>query len=166
MKEIGVLESMEYLPHPLVIVTAGNPTDPKNRGGMTAAWVSRVSWNPPLIAVAIAPSRHTYKLIKEFKEFAVHTISKNLEEIAMRIFGSMSSRDVDKFKEAGIEPAKAKAITAPIIPNAPLILECKLVAEHPAGDHIIVIGEVVKAYQGSNENPLVWWKNKIAEVKE
>lgn len=164
MRELDPITAIDLVPHPLVIVTAGDPEKPGKRGGMTAAWVSRVSWNPPLIAVAIAPTRYTYQLIKEFKAFAIHVVSRSLEKAAMEVFGSLSGRDVDKFSVAGITPAKAKSVKAPVIPTAPLILECKLVAEYPAGDHIIVVGEVVKAYRGSNEKPLVWCEDRSAEV--
>jgi Conserved protein/domain typically associated with flavoprotein oxygenases, DIM6/NTAB family len=131
---------------------------------MAAAWVSRVSWEPPLVAVALAPSRYTYQLIREFKAFAVHTVSKGLEKVAMDVFGSLSGREVDKFEVAGIRPVRAERVVAPVIPSAPLILECRLVAEYPAGDHVIVVGEVVKAYRGSGEKPLAWYDSRSAEV--
>jgi len=60
----------------------------------------------------------------------------------MGVFGSLSGRNVDKFEIAGIRPAKARSVVAPVIPSAPLVLECRLVAEYPAGDHVIVIDEV------------------------
>ena len=165
MESIDVFEALDLIPHPLAIVTAGDPQTPGRRGGMTAAWVSRVSWDPPLIAVAISPKRFTYQLIKEFKAFAVHLVSKELEDVAMNVFGSLSGRDVDKFAKAGIEPLKAQVITAPIIPQSPLVIECKLVAEYPAGDHVIVVGEAVKAYKTSTKPLLIWHESQAKQVK-
>ncbi|MDK6028818.1 flavin reductase family protein [Ignisphaera sp. 4213-co] len=165
MKSIDVFEALDLVPHPLVIVTAGDPEKPGRRGGMTAAWVSRVSWDPPLIAVAMSPKRYTYSLIKEFKAFAVNLVSKELENAAMNIFGNLSGREVDKFEKAGIKPLKAEKVVAPLIPSAPLILECKLVAEYPAGDHIIVVGEVVKAYKASNSPPMLWHESQAKQLK-
>jgi flavin reductase (DIM6/NTAB) family NADH-FMN oxidoreductase RutF len=164
LEELDVLTALDLLPHPLAIVTAGDPDRPGRRGGMAAAWVSRVSWEPPLVAVALAPSRYTYQLIREFKAFAVHTVSKGLEKVAMDVFGSLSGREVDKFGVAGIRPVRAERVVAPVIPSAPLILECRLVAEYPAGDHVIVVGEVVKAYRGSGEKPLAWYDSRSAEL--
>jgi flavin reductase (DIM6/NTAB) family NADH-FMN oxidoreductase RutF len=164
LEELDVLTALDLLPHPLAIVTAGDPDRPGRRGGMAAAWVSRVSWEPPLAAVALAPSRYTYQLIREFKAFAVHTVSKSLEKVAMDVFGSLSGREVDKFEVAGIRPVRAERVVAPVIPSAPLILECRLVAECPAGDHVIVVGEVVKAYRDSDEKPLAWYDSRSAEV--
>jgi flavin reductase (DIM6/NTAB) family NADH-FMN oxidoreductase RutF len=162
--ELDVLTALDLLPHPLAIVTAGDPDRPGRRGGMTAAWVSRVSWEPPLVAVAVAPSRYTYQLIREFRAFAVHAVSRSLERVAMEVFGSLSGRDVDKFEAAGLRPERARSIVAPVIPSAPLVLECRLVAEYPVGDHVIVVGEVVRAYRGSGERPLAWYDSRSAEV--
>jgi flavin reductase (DIM6/NTAB) family NADH-FMN oxidoreductase RutF len=164
VEEIDAFTALDLLPQPLAIVTAGDPEKPGKRGGMTVAWVSRVSWNPPLIAISVAPTRHTYQLIKEFKAFAVHAVSKSLERAALEVFGSLSGRSVDKFSVAGIEPAKAESVVAPIIPTAPLIMECRVVGEHTTGDHVIVVGEVVKGYRGSSEKPLIWVNSRSAEV--
>ncbi|MEM4623368.1 MAG: flavin reductase family protein [Desulfurococcaceae archaeon] len=165
MKEINPFQALDKIPYPLVIITAGDPEKPGRRGGMTAAWFTRVSWDPPLVAVSVAPSRYTYELIKEYKAFAVHVVSKDMEKLAIGVFGSKSGRNMDKFKAINMEPLKAKAVLAPIIPNAPVILECKVIAEYSAGDHVIFIGEVVAAYTGSTANPMVWLGNKGIEVK-
>ncbi|MEM4933164.1 MAG: flavin reductase family protein [Desulfurococcaceae archaeon] len=119
----------------------------------------------PLVAVSVAPSGYTYKLIKEYKAFAVHVVSKRHGETSYGGFDSKSGRNMDKFKAINREPLKAKAVLAPIIPNAPVILECKVIAEYSAGDHVIFIGEVVAAYTGSTANPMVWLGNKGIEVK-
>jgi flavin reductase (DIM6/NTAB) family NADH-FMN oxidoreductase RutF len=165
MKDLDPFEALDLVPHPLIVVTAGDPENPSKRGGMTAAWFSRVSWDPPLVAVSIAPSRYTYELIKEFKAFAIHIISKRYEEVALNIFGSLSGRDIDKFAKGGIKPIKAQKVVAPIIPDVPIILECRFITEFSTGDHIVVVGEVVKAYRGSNELPLVWFNSRSCEVK-
>ncbi|MEM0352757.1 MAG: flavin reductase family protein [Sulfolobales archaeon] len=165
MEELDPFEVLDLVPHPLAIVTAGDPDTPGKRGGMTAAWVTRVSWDPPLIAVAMTKERYTYSLIKEFKAFAVHVVSKKFEKVALEIFGSMSGKNLDKFEKARIEPARADKVVAPIIPGMPAIMECKLVLEYEAGDHVIVVGEVVKGYRGAKDPPVVWISSSIAEVR-
>ena len=164
MKSIDVFKALDLVPHTLIIVTAGDPSNPKKRGGMTVAWGSRVSWNPPLYAISIGPSKYTYQLIKEYRAFAVHTVSPKLVDAAFNIFGSLSGRDVDKFKLLGIEPVKARRITAPVIPTAPIIMECRVVGEHVAGDHVILIGEVVEAYQGSDDMPLAFLNGEAVKI--
>jgi len=164
MISIDVFRALDLVPHTLIIVTAGDPENPRKRGGMTVAWGSRVSWNPPLFAISIGPSKYTYQLIEEYGAFAVHTVSKKLVDAAVNIFGSLSGRDVDKFKLLGIEPVKARRVTAPIIPIAPVIMECKVVSKHIAGDHVLFIAEVVEAYQGSEETPLAFLDGNAIEI--
>ncbi|MEM0362057.1 MAG: flavin reductase family protein [Sulfolobales archaeon] len=159
-----LMELLEELPHPLALVLAGEPRTPGRRGGMAVAWLSRVSWDPPLIAVSLTSSRHTYRLIKEFKCFTINLVSKPLRDVTFNVFGVLSGWEVDKFKVAGVEPGSGRSVTAPTIPNSPLIIECKLVGEFPVGDHVVVIGQVVDAYRGSNESPLIYYKGDSATV--
>lgn len=156
MSTIDPMEALDYLPHPLVIVTAGDPDNPKKRGGMTAAWCSRVSWSPPMIMVSIAPSRYTLELIRWTKEFAVNMVGESLEDAAYGVFGTKSGRYMDKFKESGVKMGRARSIKAPIIEDATVVLECRLVKEVEAGDHVIVVGEVVDASRFKDEEPLVF----------
>ena len=164
MERLDPILSLSYVPHPLVIVTVGDPGKPGKRNGMTAAWVSRVSWDPPLVMVSIAPSRYTFELLKEFKEFAINVVSKKLVEPAMEVFGAISGRDRDKFEAAGITPEKAKKILAPVLKEAPVVLECKVVNMVEAGDHMIVIGEVVEAYKNNDDEPVVQYKDAVREL--
>lgn len=165
MESIDVFQALDLIPYPLAIVTAGDPGRRGRRGGAAVAWLTRVSWDPPLVAVALGLARYTYELIKEFRSFAVHLVSRELEDVAYNVFGSVSGRDVDKFDLAKIVPVRARKVTAPIIGKAPLILECELVDEHVAGDHVVVIGRVVEAYRGSAEKPLVFYNGSSAELK-
>ncbi|MEM1508624.1 MAG: flavin reductase [Thermofilaceae archaeon] len=75
MTKLDFKEAFSALPQPLTIVTAGDPNKPGKRGGMTAAWVSWISVNPPLLMVAM---------------FAVNIVGKSLESAAYGVFGSVS----------------------------------------------------------------------------
>ncbi len=165
MKDLDIFEALDLIPYPLAIVTAGDPETVGRRGGMTVAWITRVSWNPPLIGIAIAPTRFTYKLIKEYKAFAVHIVSKKLEDLAYGVFGSRSGREIDKFNAVGIKPLNGRKIKAPIIPLSPVILECEYVNEFGTGDHMLIVGRVVDAYRGIEEEPLAFYKGASAEVR-
>ncbi len=149
-------EALDYLPLPLVIVTAGDIDNPRKRGGMAAAWVCRVSWEPPLFSVAFAPTRYTYELIKEFREFAINVVPPELEEVTFRVFGSMSGREVDKFEVAKVRIKRGRRIRAPVLEDALAIIECIYESEFEAGDHIVVIGRAIDSYVQKPGKPLVW----------
>jgi len=112
---------------------------------ITLAWSMPVSMRPPLVAVSIAPRRYSHRLIEETGEFVVNV--PTIEIVKETLYcGRVSGRNVDKFKAAGLTPAPAKIVKAPIIEECVGHLECRLHQKIPAGDHTIFIGEVVAAY--------------------
>ena len=109
--------------------------------GMTAAWVSQVSLKPLLVMVAVAPSRYSHDLIKKSGLFAINVLDRDQADLGKR-FGFKSGRQVDKF--AGLSLTTGTT-GAPILPQAYAYLELKLRETFSAGDHTLLVGEVVAA---------------------
>lgn len=104
-----------------------------------------VSFKPPLLAVSVSPRRFSYELIKAQGEFVINVpTSKLLDKVVL--CGYTTGRDVDKFRQLGLTPGKAKAVDVPIVEECIAHLECKVFKEVEAGDHCLFIGEVVAAY--------------------
>ncbi|MDH5448380.1 MAG: flavin reductase family protein [Candidatus Bathyarchaeota archaeon] len=134
--------------HPMhtVLVTCAEKAGKANI--ITLAWAMPTSINPPLVAISIKPSRHSYKLIRETQEFAVNI--PTMEIVKETLFcGRRSGKNHDKFKETKLTSLPAKTIKAPIIKECVAYLECKLQQMFVTGDHTIFVGEVIEAY--SNE---------------
>jgi len=167
LTEVSVEEALNNIPLPLVIIST--ETKGGRRAGMTAAWVTQVSWKPPLIGVAIYREWTTLKAILEKGEFAIHLVSPRLADAAVEVFGRMSSAKVDKFEVAshiyGLRVAKGKVVEVPVLVEAPYVIECKLVGYHEIGDHYLVICNPVAAYKGVEEMPVVFYRGKIRFVK-
>ena len=114
-------------------------------GIVTLAWSMPLSHKPPLMAISIARKRFTYGLIKSSGEFVVNVPSADLLDAVMYC-GTHSGRDVDKFKEAGLTAEKAVQLkSAPLVRECVGHLECRLDYEREAGDHILLIGSIVRA---------------------
>ncbi len=109
--------------------------------GMTAAWVSQVSFKPLLLMVSIAPQRFTHNLIKEAGFFAINSLDKDMQNLAA-VFGFKSGRKVDKFQNV---PYFNAPNGSPIIEGSIAFFECKVKETFAAGDHNLFIGEVVAA---------------------
>jgi flavin reductase (DIM6/NTAB) family NADH-FMN oxidoreductase RutF len=150
-------------PSPLVIVTASYM---KKRAAMTAAWATQLSWDPPYVAVAMHYEGYTLKVIRKSREFAIHLVSEDLSKMAVKVFGSFSSKDVDKFKKANVTVVPSRKVKAPIIKEAIAIYECKVVKTLKVGDHYLIIGEPLIAYSLSTKKPVLWRRgvHKIGDL--
>ncbi|MBI5894190.1 MAG: flavin reductase family protein [Deltaproteobacteria bacterium] len=134
----NINDAMSKLTHGVYIIT----TKAKDKiNGMTAAWVSKVSFDPPLVMVAVGLGRYSHELMKEGKVFAVNVLDEKQIDIGKH-FGTKSGRTVDKFKNI---QHTTKVTGAPILKDALAYLDCKLVSTYEAGDHTLFIGEVVDA---------------------
>ena len=109
---------------------------------MVAAWVTPASFDPPLIAISISPDRYSHDLIKKSSEFGISIPTFNMKNKLLKC-GSISGRDIDKFKEFSLTPVDGSKIGSPLIKECPINIECKVRKVIEAGDHTLFIGEVV-----------------------
>jgi flavin reductase (DIM6/NTAB) family NADH-FMN oxidoreductase RutF len=136
-KEIG--EFYRHCPMAVAVITVhANGKD----SGMSAAWVSPVSFSPPLFGVSIASKRHTHSMIVETGEFAVNFFTLEKAEIFAK-FGGCSGKDTDKFGKFGVKARKGDTVRAPIIDGAYAVYECRLFDRKRFGDHDWFVGEIL-----------------------
>jgi len=127
-------------PVPVVMVSCGNFENRRNI--ITLAWVGTVCSEPPMVAIAVRPSRYSFDLILENGEFVVNLPTIH-EAAAVDICGTTSGRDHDKFITTGLTPLPASRVAPPLIEQCPVNLECALRHSIKAGTHEIFIGEVL-----------------------
>jgi flavin reductase (DIM6/NTAB) family NADH-FMN oxidoreductase RutF len=121
--------------------------------GMTAAWVSQVSFQPLLLMVSIAPARYTHNLIKESGYFAINALDESMQDYAAA-FGFKSGRKADKFQGVSYFDASNGS---PVLDGALAFFECRVKDIFPAGDHNLFIGKVVEAkLLKENTEPLIF----------
>lgn len=137
---------------PVVLVTAAA----KGREDVsTVAWAMPVSYNPPLVAIAVHPSRFIHELIKRSEEFVINIPSYDIAKQVAHC-GDISGRDTDKFREAGFTLTSAKTVGAPLIEQCIGHLECGLIATLEPGDHTIFVGLVSAAWAKKEAFQDVW----------
>jgi flavin reductase (DIM6/NTAB) family NADH-FMN oxidoreductase RutF len=104
----------------------------------TAAWVMQVSFDPLLVAVSVNPGHATWPLIRDGRRFVISVLGSGQQDLA-RHFGTSSGRDHDKVSEiAWVTAGQGHALAA-----AAAWLECTVHDIVAAGDHTIVIADVV-----------------------
>jgi len=85
-----------------------------------------VIWNRPMMVVFVRDSRATYGLIEKSGEFTVSVpLREGLDE-AIRICGTRSGRDIDKFAVCPLTPVPGRKVAAPIIGECGLHYECRV----------------------------------------
>ena len=107
------------------------------RNAFTAAWVMQVSFDPLLLALSINPHHSSYGLLKEGGAFSVNVLKKGQLELAAHY-----GRPAGAEKLALIE-WMASRNGVPLLLESLAWFECQVVGEHPAGDHVLVLGKVI-----------------------
>ncbi|MEM4280122.1 MAG: flavin reductase family protein [Archaeoglobaceae archaeon] len=139
-------------PRPVVLICAGEKPNV-----MACSWITPVSDEPFMVAVAIWKENYTFELIEEKKEFTVNVPQPELLD-AVWIAGTKSGRKVDKIRTCNLRVRKANKVDAYVIENCIANLECVVREKVFAGEHTVYIAEVVDAYAEGFEKT---WKTKI-----
>ncbi len=116
--------------------------------GMIASWVSQVSYDPALVAVAVHKNRHSHRLIEQSGNFALHLLARNQKDLLSHFKGPDPQA-----KFAALQWEKGKT-GCPILKKCLGYLECTVRAKYAPGNHTVFIGEIVDAKIFSNEAPL------------
>lgn len=138
-KEFWKPGNMLY-PIPAVMVSCGRMEEKPNI--ITIAWAGTVCTNPAMVSISIRKERYSYDMIKESGEFVINLVTKKLLRQA-DYCGVKSGREVDKFKEMKLTPMKAKEVSAPLIGESPVNIECVVKDILELGSHDMFIAEVV-----------------------
>lgn len=142
VRTASVGEFYQHYPRVAVILTV-NAGGKKN--AMAAAWHSAISFKPPLYGVAVAPKRHTYKLIVEAGEFGINFVPFEAAELIASVGGS-GGGEMDKFSRFDITEETPLKTKVPVLKEAYAAYECKLVDNKTYGDHAWMVGEVVAVH--------------------
>ena len=127
-------------PLPAVLVSCGATPDEYNV--LTVSWTGTICSNPPMCYVSIRPERYSYDIIKRTGAFVINLTNRDLE-YATDFCGVKSGRESNKFEMAKLTPQKSEFVDAPIILEAPVSIECRVVDVKPLGSHDMFIAEVV-----------------------
>lgn len=127
-------------PVPAVLVSCGNHQTGINI--ITIAWTGTLCTDPPMCYISVRPERYSYDLLKQTGEYVINLTTKSLA-YATDWCGVKSGRDIDKFKALELAPAQAQIVSAPLIDQSPLNIECRIRQIMPLGSHDMFISDVV-----------------------
>ena len=131
----------------VVFVTAAPDGEP---AGLIVNSFASVSLEPPLISFCPSRSSLTWSRMRRTGRFGVNVLGRHHEEFAIRA----TPAGADRF--TGVDWERGRG-DVPLLGDALAWLECTIAAEHPAGDHWIVVGRVDALRLPHLEEPLVFY---------
>jgi 3-hydroxy-9,10-secoandrosta-1,3,5(10)-triene-9,17-dione monooxygenase reductase component len=134
----------------VVAVTAISP-ETREPAGLTANSFTSVSLDPPLVALCVAHTSSTWPTLRRAERICVNILAATQRDIGLQL----AAKGEDKF--AGLEWSASPG-GSPVIDGALAWLECTVEAEHPAGDHVIVVSRVHHLDNRHDGDPLVFYR--------
>ena len=128
--------------------------------GFTCQSFFSVSITPPLIAFSVQLTSTSYPRIREAGTCVVNVLASDQSWISNQFARS----GTDKWQ--GIESANS-LLGNPVILGTQMWLECEIVQEYEAGDHLIIIGKVfsMSPAEWHQAEPLVYFRGAYHHVK-
>ena len=120
--------------------------------GMTMTDFAGVSLAPPLALICAEKSANTLRVIQKGGNFAINLLAQGQDALSNKF----ASKKDEWTRFDGLDCGRAST-GAPLIPGSLASLDCRVIAQHDAGDHIVVVGEI-EAFVRGNGDPLLYFR--------
>ncbi len=144
-------EAMGSFPTGVTVVTVA--CDDGNMHGMTVNSFSSVSLDPILVLVCLKQTSSGPGLIKRARAFVVNVLSAEQQDLSH--WFANRHRPVGSEMFDGV-PFELGLTGCPVLVGATASFDCRLRQSHRAGDHLIVLGEVVALVHRPQLEPLIF----------
>lgn len=125
--------------------------------GLTANSFTSVSLSPPLLLVCIDRRAGSLPALELAEGFAVNVLHIGQQPTSNRFARPGEDRFADTAWDTG-------EFGAPVLAGTLAAFECRRHALHDGGDHVILIGEVVKARFEPRRDPLLYFRGKYRRL--
>jgi flavin reductase (DIM6/NTAB) family NADH-FMN oxidoreductase RutF len=142
-------------------VTIMTMASPDRLHGMTVSAFASVSLEPLLILVCVERSTLMHRLLRETKTFAVNVLSEH-GEATSRFFADNVRLEGPEFRDGSY---RLGVTGAPILLEATAFLEARVHGTHEAGDHTVVVGEVIATEVLTEDDPLIFYRGGYRRLK-
>jgi flavin reductase (DIM6/NTAB) family NADH-FMN oxidoreductase RutF len=128
----------------VVVAEAGG-----RRAGLTVNSLVSLSLDPPLIGISLALSASLYEVLREAGEWSVSMLGADQADVAQHF--ALSIPPLILWDGVAVREDDPR-----LLDGAVGWLHARTVAEVPAGDHTVFVGEVVSLEQGPGRGALVY----------
>ena len=126
-------------PIPPAIVTVG---DLEHANLLTVAWTGILATVPPKTYISVRPSRHSYGILCEGREFVINLPSSDMAK-TVDFVGIYTGAKVDKFTKCALTKLPSKEVAPPTVAECPIALECRVTDILKMGSHDVFIADIV-----------------------
>ena len=128
-------------------------------GGLIVNSLTSVSLAPPLVSFCPSRSSLTWSRMRRARCFGVNVLGRQHERFAQRA----TPAGADRFAGLDWKPGRGGV---PLLTDALATLECEIVAEHPTGDHWIVVARVDDLRIPPIKDPLIFFGGAFHALKQ
>lgn len=128
----------------VTVITCQTPDGPQ---GITANSFASVSLAPPLVLWSLAKTSSRFAVFSGARDYSIHVLAQEARDMAARFTKGGHGFD-------GLT-CGVGASGAPTLPDVLARFDCRLQATHDAGDHVILVGQVIWA-DGQPGHPMVF----------
>lgn len=121
------------------LIVVGSRSAEGEPNGMTANWMSQVSFDPRIVAVAVQAGAVTRANIDATGVFSVSILGQGTKDLALK-FTKKSQHGPDRLEG---EPVSTFETETPVLDQAVAWFECRVVDKAEPGDHVVFFGEVI-----------------------
>jgi flavin reductase (DIM6/NTAB) family NADH-FMN oxidoreductase RutF len=143
------------VPRPIALVSTVGVNGVQNVAPLSS--ISIASVMPPMVTISLSTRRRrageqkdTLRNILASKEFVVNVPVTESMALAMNLAGAEYPSHVSEFAETGLTPVPADLVQAPMVAEAPVSFECRMVHMLEFGElpsvSTLIVGQVLRAH--------------------
>ncbi|SPF05590.1 flavin reductase family protein [Streptomyces sp. MA5143a] len=128
--------------------------------GFTATSLTSVSAEPPMLSFGIGTGASSWPAIAEAEYVGVHILGEHQQELA----ATFARSGADRF--GAPTEWRSGPEEVPVLDDVLAWLVCRVVARVPAGDHRIVLAEVVLGDPSGAGRPLLYHQGRFSGLRD
>ncbi|MFF3500391.1 flavin reductase family protein [Streptomyces sp. NPDC003247] len=141
----------------VAVITASGGTGPV---GFTATSLTSVSAQPPLLSFGVGTGASSWPALSDADHVGVHILGEHQQELA----ATFARSGADRFGAPTAWQEGPEGV--PVLDDVLAWLVCRVVARVPAGDHRIVLAEVVHGDPAGAGRPLLYHQGRFTALRD
>ena len=153
-------QAMSSFPTGITIVTVASSDGAMH--GVTASSFSSVSLDPTLVLICLHQASRAAALIERTGAFTVNVLSAGQQHLSAWFANQHRPAGPAMFDGLTLQPG---ATGCPVLAGAAASFDCQLHHSYPAGDHQIMLGEVIALAHHPHLQPLIYHAGTCKPLK-